>query len=355
MTTPDPTAALAAAASTVAARRGYLATASTGLPSQAVLAAVQNALAAWAGGRLGPEEAVALVERARGLFARLLATTPDRVAAGSQASVAVGVVAACVPDGGRVLCAEGDYTSLTWPFAAHAHRGVRVETAPLAHLPEVLAAGRHDWVAVSAVQSADGRVLDLARLRAAAAEAGARVLLDTTQAVGWLPLRADTADVTVTSLYKWVPAPRGACLTTFGERALAELRPSAAAARAAAEGSDPFYGWPPRLRPDARRFDVAPAWAAWAGAVPALETALALGVEAVHAHDVRLADALLQALGSPPAGSAVVSVPASEAARAALAAAGLRTSLRGGRVRLAFHWWNDEEDVELAATALRAR
>ena len=122
---------------------------------------------------------------------------------------------------------------------------------------------------------------------AAADGAGARLLLDTTQAVGWLPLRADAADVTVTSLYKWVPAPRGACLTTFSDRALAELRPLAPGARAAAAGTDPFFGWPSRLREDARRFDVSPVWAAWAGAVPALRTALDLGVRAVHDHDLR--------------------------------------------------------------------
>ncbi|GAB7191441.1 aminotransferase class V-fold PLP-dependent enzyme [Kineococcus sp. NUM-3379] len=344
---------IAAAARTVASRRGHLATASSGLPPAAVLEGLGAAVEAWAGGRLGPEEAAALVQRARELFARLLGCDPARVAAGPTAAVAVGAVAASVPDGARVLTVAGDYTSLTWPFAAHAHRGVRVGAVPLADLPAEVARGGYAWVAASAVQSADGALADLPALREAAAATGTRVLLDTTQAVGWLPLRADDADVTVTSLYKWVPAPRGACLTTLGERALAEVRPATPGARAAAAGTDGFYGWPPRLRTDAARLDVSPAWAAWAGAVPALEIALALGVEAVHAHDVRLADAFLAALGLPPASSAIVAVPAGPGAPEALAAAGLRTSLRAGRVRLAFHWWNDEEDVALAAAALR--
>ena len=48
----------------------------------------------------------------------------------------------------------------------------------------------HDLVAVSVVQSADGAIVDLDGLR------GDRqaVLLDVTQAAGWLPLRLDWAD-----------------------------------------------------------------------------------------------------------------------------------------------------------------
>lgn len=37
-----------------------------------------------------------------------------------------------------------------------------------------------------------------------------------------------------------------------------------------------------------------------------------------------------------------------------LGAAGLTASGRAGRVRIAFHLWNDEEDVEAVVRALRA-
>jgi cysteine sulfinate desulfinase/cysteine desulfurase-like protein len=54
---------------------------------------------------------------------------------------------------------------------------------PLDRIAESMTS-RTTLVAVSAVQSADGRVADLDALHAASAATGARVLLDTTQATG---------------------------------------------------------------------------------------------------------------------------------------------------------------------------
>ena len=50
-------------------------------------------------------------------------------------------------------------------------------------------------VAVSAVQSADGRVADLDALTQACAATGTRIMLDTTQAAGWLPVDAGAVRV----------------------------------------------------------------------------------------------------------------------------------------------------------------
>jgi hypothetical protein len=110
-----------------------------------------------------------------------------------------------------------------------------------------------------------------------------------------------------------------------------------------------------RLAGSARRFDVSPAWLAWAGAAPALETFAGADLEAVRAHDVALADSLRTALGLAPAGSAIVSLPDDDAgtARCALESAGLRVAGRGGGVRLAFHVWAAERDVDRAVAALQ--
>ena len=68
----------------------------------------------------------------------------------------------------------------------------------------------HDLVAVSAVQPADGAGVDLDELRTAAEAAGARVLVDVSQAAGWQPLRLHWAEFVVGAAYKWLLAPRGA-------------------------------------------------------------------------------------------------------------------------------------------------
>ena len=106
--------------------------------------------------------------RARGLrpAGRRLRRATWRSAAPSRGSP--GSSAAALPDGARVLCAEGDSRaccSRSWPRSA---RGVTVELAPLERLPEALGP-EHDVVAVSAAQSADGRLADLGALVAAAA------------------------------------------------------------------------------------------------------------------------------------------------------------------------------------------
>jgi selenocysteine lyase/cysteine desulfurase len=63
---------------------------------------------------------------------------------------------------------------------------------------------RTTLVAVSAVQSADGRIADLDAMHAASRATGARVLLDTTQAVGWLPVNAGHFAYTACGGYKWL-------------------------------------------------------------------------------------------------------------------------------------------------------
>jgi len=67
-----------------------------------------------------------------------------------------------------------------------------------------------------------------------------------------------------------------------------------------------------------------------------------------------LANSFLTGLGEPPGDSAIVTVR-SDGAAERLAAAGVRTAVRAGRVRASFHLYNTEADVEQAVAALRSR
>ena len=326
--------------------RGYLDTATCGLPLPGTLRALGEHVRTWQEGTGSLGVFHAPVERARALFARLVGVPVEQVAVGSQVSVAVGVVAASLAPGTRVVLADGDFTSLLWPFLQRAD--LRCTSVPLPEVPDAVAAGC-DWVAVSTVQSSNGELVDLPGLRRAADDAGARVLLDATQSTGWLPLDAAEWDVVVTAAYKWLLSPRGTAFTTVRPDVLALLTPVAPGWYAGEDVPSSYYGAPVRLAHDARRLDVSPAWPSWAGAAPALEALVGVGVDAVHRHDVGLANAFRERLDLPPAGSAVVSV---EADVDALRAAGVRCSGRAGRARLAFHLYNDEGDVDLAACAL---
>ncbi|PXY33130.1 aminotransferase [Prauserella sp. PE36] len=328
---------------------GYLNTPSIGIPPAHVADAVAETVARWRTGADAPPDFDAAVHTSREGFATLTGVPADRVAIGGSVSQAISVVAAGLPDGASVLVAEQEFTSVTFPFAAHRHRGVTVREVPLADLPSTVEG--HDLVAVSVAQSADGALVDLAALRDSAASAGVPVLLDVTQAAGWLPLELEWADWVVGGSYKWLLAPRGAAWLAVHPRVLERGVPVAANWYA---GEDPWqavYGLPLRLAEGPRRYDLSPAWLCFAGAAVSLRYLTSLDRKAVHAHCTGLADRLRSGLGLPPAGSAIVAL-AVENAGPRLSEAGVRASLRAGRIRVGFHLYNTVEDVERVLDAL---
>jgi selenocysteine lyase/cysteine desulfurase len=333
-----------------AAGRGYLAACTLGIPATATVEALTRDLDRWRVGRSTAAEYTAVVERARGHAATLLGATTDRVAVGSQGSVFVALAAASAPARARVVVVEGDFSSVVAPFLARGD--LDVHHVPLDRLADAVTPST--WlVAHSLVQSATGEIADAASVIAAARGVGALVLVDTTQATGWLRTDDLDADIVVCHAYKWLSAPRGAAFMAVSDRALDELVPITAGWYS---GEDPWascYGPELYLATGARRFDVSPAWHAWVGAETALEIAAGLDLDAVRRHDVGLADAFRTRLDLPQSASAIVSWPDPEGCDlAALTAAGLTASGRAGRARVAFHLWNDEEDVDLAAQAL---
>jgi selenocysteine lyase/cysteine desulfurase len=102
---------------------------------------------------------------------------------------------------------------------------------------------------------------------------------------------------------------------------------------------------------NARRFDLSPAWHCWVALAPALEVVEQVGVPAIHAHDVGLANRFRAGLGLPPSNSAIVSASVPDADRL-LARAGLRAASRAGSLRVSFHLYSTEADVDLALEAL---
>ncbi len=329
----------------------YLNTASLGLPPRRSLVTLEQVLQSWRAGRASPPDYDAPLNASRASYAALVGVEPAQVAVGSQASVFAGLVAAALPDGSEVLTAIGEFTSIVFPFLAQAGRGVRVREVPLEQLPEAITA-RTALVAVSAVQSADGRLVDLDALTAAAAATGARVLRDSTQAVGWLPVAARRFAYTVCGGYKWLLAPRGTCFFTVQPELAGELVPHTAGWYAGEHPWDSIYGSPLRLADNARRFDVSPAWHSWVAQAPALELLTEVGVPLLHEHALGLANRFRAAVGAPPGDSAIVSLAAALDIERRLQHAGIAGSVRAGRLRLAFHINNDQGDVDTAADAL---
>jgi selenocysteine lyase/cysteine desulfurase len=330
----------------------YLAACTSGLPTTETVRALHADAESWGRGDASPAHYQPEIDRARDLYAGLVGVDTDRVAIGSQASVMAAVLAASVPAGREVVCVDGDFSSMVFPFLQQEHRGVTVRHVPVAELAGALT--DNTWlVAFSLVQSSTGTVADAPAIRAAAAAVGAFTLCDTTQATGWLPVNAGDFDATICHAYKWLGAPRGAAFLTVLPALAEVLRPVQAGWFA---GVDPWascYGPTMNLAADARRFDVSPAWPAWVGARTALEFFFRLDPTEVYEHNVGLGNALSAALDLPRHDQAIVTwADASGADLARLTTAGITASGRAGRARLAFHVWNDASDVEAVLAAL---
>jgi len=329
--------------------RPYLNTASYGLPPAPAFAALQEALDDWRRGRTSWEGWTESVARARESFARLVGARPQDVAAGAAVSELVGLVAASLPDGAEVLVPDVEFTSNLFPWLVQEPRGVRVRTAPLAGVADAVD-DTTTLVAVSAVQSSNGEVADLASIREAAAANDALVLLDATQACGWFPVNAADFDVVVVHTYKWLMSPRGAALMTVRPEQLESLVPVHAGWWSAENPLGDYYGPPLRLATSARRLDTSPAWFSWVGTAPALEVVERIGVYRIHEHNVALANRFRAGMGLEPGESSIVSVDVDGAER--LERAGIRAAVRAGGLRVSFHLYNTREHVDAALDAL---
>ena len=329
---------------------GYLNSASMGLPPRVAADAMRGAVEDWAAGRALAPDYDEPVGRARRAWARLHGIDPGLVAIGPQVSYFVGIVARSLPAGAQVVTYEQDFASVTYPLLARGDLDVRF--VPLERIADAVTADTA-LVAVSAVQSSDGRVADLDAIATAAAAHDALTLIDTTQASGWLPIDATRFDYVTVAAYKWLLAPRGtAFLSVRDEALLGALPPLAAGWYSADLPWEMVYGGPLRLAADARRLDMSPAWLDWVATAAALEYLEGVGVAAIHAHDVGLANALREGIGMPPGDSAVVPVPGEDAV-GTLVAAGLRVGGLAGGARVCLHLYNDEDDVDAVLRAIR--
>jgi selenocysteine lyase/cysteine desulfurase len=335
-----------------ASTAGYLDTATYGLPPRATIAALEEALRGWQE-REDWHRWEDDGEACRALFAQIVGTRAEHVSLQPAASAAAGIVAASLPvaAGDNVVCYERDFHSVLFPFLALEPRGVELRLRPLDGLAEAVDE-RTALVAVSSVQSADGRVADIAAL----GSTGARLFVDGTQSVGALPVPLEGIDYLAVAAYKWLLCPRGLGFLYVRHDRLAEIEPWLSGWKAGRSPYGRYYGPPRELTDDARRLDTSLAWFLAAGSRPSLELLAGLGVEQIARHDLALARRFCEGLGLPETGSSIVQVEAPDAAAvlARLEQAGIRAAGRDGAVRCSFHLYNDEADVDRALEVLAA-
>lgn len=330
--------------------RGYLGAASIGVPTRETVEAQLADIEAWRTASLSPGDYDDVIDRTRRHYAALVNVDADRVAMGSQTSVMVSLFCSAAPSGAEVLCVDGDFSSIVFPFLQRPD--IRVRSVPLAELASEIS--EQTWlVAFSFAQSATGEIADVDSIVDAAARTGTFTLCDTTQATGVHPIDASVFDATVCHAYKWLCSPRGVAFLTINERLGQQVKPTQAGWYAGDSVWDSCYGPAMQLSPSARRYDVSPAWPAWIGAEPAIRMFASLDIAEIWQRASGLGASLCDALGIPQQRQSIVTWADPDGSDLKkLTDAGLIVSGRAGRLRTAFHLWNDHSDVAAVVAAL---
>jgi selenocysteine lyase/cysteine desulfurase len=333
-----------------------------------VLSALRRVERAWEAGDFNWRDWDDAGDIARSLFADLIGADPSDVALASSLSEAAATVAHSLPPG-RIVVGEREFRSNLYPWLALESRGFEVTLVPSSEgivttdaLIDALDE-RTVLIAASEVQSSTGYRVRLTDLAARAREVGARVFIDLAQSLG--ALRLDVADANpdfVAALgYKWLLCPRGTAWLYVRRDRREEIEPLAPNWKTPADPHATYYGAPLELAPGASRFDASLAWFPWIGSVAALRLLHTLDREAIEHRCLELARAFRE--GAQDAGFHVVpqdapsqivgvDVPDADALRARLREHRVTASVRGGFLRLGFHGFNTEDDVEVALKAL---
>jgi selenocysteine lyase/cysteine desulfurase len=334
----------------------YLDTATYGLPPMATVAALQSAIRAWqAGTGDWINDWDEPTNQAPRDFATLVGAPPDTIATIPAASIGTGLVAGALGPEDEVVTPDDEFTSTLFPLLVAKDRGARVREVPFDDVAASIGPAT-TLVAVSLVQMQTGRVADIGAILDAAERHGARVLVDATQGVPFVPLEGviDRIDYLVCAGYKHLLSPRGTAYFYVRQDRWDELEPRNANWRSADQPYGRYFGGPLTLAADARRFDVSRAWFPWVGASASLRLLVEWQAAGAFGAVRDLADGLARRLGVPWYGSSLVCAPLGdgESARAALAAAGIRASVRGTAIRFAVHVYTTEQDLDRATEVI---
>jgi len=335
----------------------YLDAATYGLPPRPAVEAMERALEGWRSGTARwVDDWDRPAEAARGDFASLIGATAADIALIPTASIGIGLVANSLEPGDVVVVPEDEHASGLFPLLVAERRGVTVRQVRFRGVIDAIEAGT-TLVATSLVQMQTGRVADLAAICSRARAVGARVLLDATHAIPFVPVadHIGGVDFLVCHAYKHLLGGRGTAFLYVNPERLDDLTPTHANWRGAADPWGTFFGGPLSLADDASRFNASLAWLPWVGTVESLRLIAQWQRAGTLARSVALAGNFAEAIGLQATGSSLVCAPVVDAtaARAALEAAGIRAAIRGDAIRFSTHVWNDESDIKRAVDVIR--
>jgi selenocysteine lyase/cysteine desulfurase len=295
-------------------------------------------------------------EACRASFAAMVGTSDENVALMPSVSVGVGLVAASLGAGDEVVVPDDEFTSVLYPLLVGAReRGVSVRPVPFEDLAQHVRSST-TLLACSLVQSQSGRTADLPSIVRVARRHGARILIDATHAVPFVPVASEMGqiDFLVCAAYKHLLSPRGVAFLVVSPDQWDHVPPLLANWRSSTDPYHVYYGGGLDLAANAARYDVSLAWFAWAGAAVSLGLLENWQRQGLLADVVALSGRLADVLELPRPVGSVLSVPVddAEAVRSELARRGIKAAVRAGSVRLSPHVYTTVEQIDFVADTL---
>lgn len=265
--------------------------------------------------------------------------------------------------GDNVVFEPNEYPSVVAPFLFHPVPEVRLVS--IERMAEQVD-GRTRLIGVSAASYLNGACPDLVALRALADSVGAMLVVDFTQASGWMPIRAEIADFAFAASYKWHLGTTGIATAYWNRARQPGWAPRTAGWHSIAPGTgrlDYTSGF--GLLPDAMRFCRGnPAHLPLYVLGSALDFLGQWDTAAVERHVHGLTTALLARLTeagipstTPPdprrhGASVCMESPRAASIVTALGEKNVLAWNGRGRIRFSFHGYNAMDDVDRIMDAL---
>jgi cysteine desulfurase/selenocysteine lyase len=333
--------------------------------------------------RLRADDLFPALQRARECAGALINAPASTIALVTNTSHGVNIAARTLPfgRGDVVLSTHGEFPANVYPWlAATKARGAEFRMLPLAgdHPDEaalmqaIETDERVKGVAISWVSYWSGHRFDLDSIGAACRKRGIWLFVDAIQGIGAVELDviASKVDVLSCGAQKWLLSPWGTGFAYVREELIAKLEPAEVGWMAQPVNSDfaKFLDYDPAWHDDARRFEVVTLdFVHFAAMAESIGLFLESGPASAATHVRLLADRAVTFAADHKGVEFVTPVHASRragvlalrtsnvaAASERLKAARVSHAVREGCVRLAPHFYNTPEELDLALRLLVA-
>jgi len=323
----------------------------------------------------------------RGAVSRLVETSPDNISFMKNTAEAMSLIAGGYPlcEGDEIISYVHEYPSNHYPWLVQQRRGARLVLLDDIDPIGDLAPGRpRGWsmadlqrattdrtriVAISHVQFTSGFAANLAEVGEFCRQRDIDLVVDVAQSLGALPVRPEEFHVSAVagSGWKWLMGPVGSGVMYTSPEFRAKLDMVLAGANIVVQGTDYLdHTW--NVLEDGRRFEYSTVQLSYAAALCRSVSDLfcKYAPQDVRAEIFRLQDLFINRVDTkryrpvvfaPEHRSGILAIvtegdPAGVVT--ALAEFGICVSTRGGYLRIAPHFYNDDDEMIRAADALNS-